>query len=251
MPNRPVQAAQHHRDVLARREHKHLVARLNARFAIAGDETVGLVGKAPVQGDDAHGQVRHARTDSANRLADHWRAGACTCRDQAGAAASKLAHLHGLGVLNQLADVARKRLFRANDPADTKALVAGQHLAVETARAHAGDARRNVEQELRHLAAHQIGFVLRRAGNQEVGVARPCLGQHAGLDPVADHAAQVKTRFELAQAPRVYIDDGNVIALGDQTLRNAAADAPRAEDDDFHARRLFSRAPRPGPAPPI
>ena len=52
--------------VLARRQHEHLVAGLDARVAVADDEAVGLVLEPAVDRDDAHVGIR-ARTRAARR----------------------------------------------------------------------------------------------------------------------------------------------------------------------------------------
>jgi hypothetical protein len=84
-----------------------------------------------------------------------------------------------------------------------------------------------------HLAADQVGLVLRGAGDQHVRIARTGFGQHVRLDAAAHHTAQFDAFFEFAQAHRVGVDDGDVVALGDERAGHTLADPACAEDDDL------------------
>ena len=78
-------------------------------------------------------------------------------------------------------------------PIDPKALRPHEQLLVlKTRGAHPRDARGNVEEALRDLAAHQVGFILGGTGDEQVGVAGTGLGQHGRFNAAAHHAAQVK-----------------------------------------------------------
>ncbi|MNV18224.1 hypothetical protein D3C71_1090440 [compost metagenome] len=231
----PVQGREHVGNVAAGRQHKHLIARLDARVAIAGHKAVRLVLKPPVDRHQAHGHVGQALAQLADGAAHHGRPGARAHRHQAGAAARKLAHLHGLGVFDQLADVAGQGLFGADDAVHAKALGAGQPLIQrESVGTHPRDALGDVEHQLRHLATHQVGLVLCSAGDQQIGVLGARLGQHGRFDAIAHHTAQVKARLQVAQAGCIGVDDCDVVALGHQAVCHALAHTARAEDDDFH-----------------
>ena len=139
-------------------------------------------------------------------------------------------------MLNQFADIARERFFRANNLADTEAFVARQRLAVKAGRAHPCNARGNVEQQLPQFAAHQIGLIQRGTGNQQIRVVGTGLSQHRRFNAVAHHTAQVKTPFQLAQAPRVLVNHRNIVLLGHQAFGHALAHPTCAQNNDFHAR---------------
>ena len=113
----------------------------------------------------------------------------------------EFAHLQRLGVLDQLADVARERLLGADHAVDRKAFLAEQRAVVLEA--------------LERTRAMRVGMLntwwatlqqtrlvssMGGAGDQHVGVARAGLGQHVGLDAAAHHAAQLEALFEFAQA---------------------------------------------------
>ena len=68
-----VQGRQHMRNVLLRCQHKHLVTRLDAGAARAGDKTVGLVRKAAVDGHQPHRHIGRAGTQLSNGVAHHGR----------------------------------------------------------------------------------------------------------------------------------------------------------------------------------
>jgi hypothetical protein len=87
---------------------------------------------------------------------------------------------------------------------------------------------------VRDLAGDQVGLVERRAGDEEVGVGDAGVAQHRGLQAVAHHAAQVEPVLQRGQPRGVGVDHGDVVALGDEALGDALADAAGAEDDDVH-----------------
>ena len=191
--------------------------------------------KAAVNTHHAHGAVGQVLPHIGHAQAHDWSTTARAHRSQCRMPLGKLAHLQSLGVTHQFADVAHQGFFRAESMGDGKTAVFEQGLlAFERHRTHAHDAGRNIEQHLRHLAGHQIGFVLRGAGDQHVGVGRAGLGQHLGADAVADHATQVKARFQITQAHAVGIDHGDIVFFADQAFSDAFADATSAQNQDFH-----------------
>ncbi|MPM31639.1 hypothetical protein SDC9_78195 [bioreactor metagenome] len=235
LPARAMERRQHPGDLLAPRQHEHLVARLHHGRTVAGDETIRLVRKPPVDGDDAHRHVGRHQPQRADAVPHHGRATTRAHRHQACPAARKLAHLHGFGKLDELADVARQRFLGADDAVHAEAVLAQQLLGlVQPRRTHPRDQLGHVEHHLRHLAAHQIGLVLRRAGNQQIGVVGAGLGQHLRVDAIAHHAAQVVARLQLAQALRVLVDHRDVVAFRFQAVGHAGPHPARAQDDDLH-----------------
>ena len=225
--------------MLAGGQHEDFVARLDAGAAVAAHEAVGLVGKAPVDGHDAHRQLRVVHAHVADAHAYARRPQPRAHRGQAGTPAGELAHLQGIGVLDELQDVAHHRGFGADDGVHRKALGAQQRLRhIEARRPHARHAGAHAEHHVGDLAADQVGFVLGRAGDQQVGVGGAGLGQHLHVNAVAHDPAQVEPVLQLLQALGIGVDDGDVIALGDQALRHAVADPARPQDDDLHALSL-------------
>ena len=220
--------------MLARRQHEHLVAGLDERLAFADDEAVGLVLEPAVDRNDAHVGIGHALAQLGDAVAYQRRAGHCAHRHQTGQPVRELAHLQRLGVLDQLADVARQRFLGADHAIDGEAFLAEERAVVlECIGANARNARRNAEHLVGDLAADQVGLVLCSAGNQHVGIARTGFGQHVGLDAAAHHAAQFDAFLEFAQARRVGVDDGDVVSLRHERAGHALADSACAEDDDF------------------
>ena len=251
-----VQRRQHQGQVLACRQHEDLVARFDQRLAVADDEAVGLVVEPAVDADDAHVGPGHAFAQPGDAVAHQRCARHRAHRHQAGQPVGEFAHLQRLGVLDQLADVARERFLGADHAVDGEAVLAEQRAAfLVGAGAHARDARRDAEHLVGDLAADQVGLVLGGAGDQHVAIARTGLGQHVGLDAAAHHAAQFEAFFELAQPPRVGVDDRDVVALRHQCAGHALADPAGAEDDDFQVMgspgRLYTLEGGAGERPPL
>ena len=98
-----MEGGQHLGNLLASGEHEHLVARLHHGRAVAGNETIGLVGKAPIDGDDAHAHIGGHQAQGRDAMPDHRRAAACAHRHQAGPSARELAHLLGLWIFHSYA----------------------------------------------------------------------------------------------------------------------------------------------------
>ncbi len=237
-----VQRREHPRDLLTGGEYEDFITGLDASGAVAGHETVGLFRKAAVDRDHAHGDIGSTGAHVGDAHAHDRCAGPGPDRGQAGTAARELPHLQGLGILDELADVTREGLFRADDAVHRQALLAEQRATplvagAEARGAHARDARGHVEEQLGDLAADQVGFIERGAGDEQVGIRGSGLGQHFRIDAAADDTAQVETRLQVAQAPGVGVDDGDVVLLGHQAVGHALAHAARAQDDDLHLAR--------------
>ena len=88
---------------------------------------------------------------------------------------------------------------------------------------------------MRHFAAHQIGFILRGAGNEQIGILCAGLGQHLRVHAVAGDAAQVEALLQGLQMVGADVNHGDVVALGHQTFGHAVTHTASAQDDDFHA----------------
>ena len=105
--------------------------------------------------------------------------------------------------------------------------------------AHAGYTGRNAKCHVCQLAAHQIGFVQRRTGDQQVGIRRSCFGQHAHIRAIAHYAAQIEAILQILQTLSVRIDDRDVVALRNQALGHAVAHTACTQNNDLHALSLL------------
>ena len=176
-----------------------------------------------------------AVTKLGNRVVDQQAVGRGPHHNQTDPAIGKLQHLQGLGVLDELLDVAHHRLFGANHMVDRKTGFVQQGIAfVEFWRAQAGDGGGHVEHIVGNLANHEVGLVGRGAGNHHVGIFGPGFAQHRGLNAVAHHATQVQSLFQKTQTGGILVDDGDVVLLRDQTFSDTFAYTASAQDDDVH-----------------
>ena len=193
-----------------------------------------------VDGDDAHVDVGHAAAAS-RRCCGAPAAPPATARTaiRLTRPSANSQHLQRLGVLDQLADVARHATPRGRSPRSTAkpSLPSSGLPSWNSGERTRAMRRRHVEHVVRDLAGHEVGLVQRARRRSACRRRRaPASRSTDGLDAVADHAAQVEAVLQLAQALRVGVDDGDVVALGDQALGDAFADAAGAEDEDVQRR---------------
>jgi Zn-dependent alcohol dehydrogenase len=183
------QRRQHAADVRGGGKHEDLVAGLDAGVAVQLGQRLVLA----VDGHDAHRDAGQQQRDLGQIVLHQRPAGHGPHRDQTDQPMGELQHLQGFGVFDQLAHVGGDALLGAQHLIHRQPFLAQQLAAgLELGAAHAGDGGGHAEHILGHLAGHQVGFVLRRAGDQHVGILDTGFHQHAGLDGVADHTAQVQ-----------------------------------------------------------
>jgi hypothetical protein len=220
------QLAHHLPDVLGVGDAEHLVAGLHDGVAVGDDRLVAAEDR------------RHARVDVGQMLAHVLQGKAHERpalhrphRHHRHAAAREIEDLQRLGELDQPRDRLGDDVLGADRVVDREALV-GQELGAreDAARAHARDPRGHVEQHLAHLARRQVGLVGLRDRDQEVGVLDAGLDQRARMRREADDRAQVEPVLEVLESPRIDVDDGDVVLLGDEALGERRADLARAHD---------------------
>jgi hypothetical protein len=197
-----------------------------------------------VDGDDAHLAIGVARAELRQRARGHLAARRHAHRHQVGAALRELQHLQRLGVLDQLVHVARDRGLGADHLVHREAFLGQQRVAIgELLRAQPCDRLGDAEAVVRDLAGHQVGGIVGRAGDEQVGVLGAGLGLHRRLRAVAHHAAHLDVVLQDAQPRPVGVDHRDVVLLRRQCLGHALANAARAQNDDLHAitRGAFGR----------
>src|SRR5690606_32446357 len=212
----------------------HFVARRDDGAA------VGLQGPAVAHHvDHARRHVGPHFAQLRHRVVGHGAAVAHAHREHADAPVGEFDHLQGLGELDQAVQVGGDAALGADQGVDAEALLAHElGMLGEIGHADAGDAPRHIEQLPRDLAAHHVGRVGGRTGDEQVGVGRPGRFQHGHLGAVAMHHAQVEAVLQVAQVVDVRVDDGNVVLLGHQVFGQAGADTTGPHDEDLHVPRL-------------
>src|SRR5690606_34681863 len=90
------------------------------------------------------------------------------------------------------------------------------------------------EQRVRDLTGDHVDLVVKRAGDQHVGLIGTRFRKDVRIRAVADDAANIKRVAHRSDPIRTRVEDANVILLGGQPFGNAEPHLPRAANDHFH-----------------
>ena len=225
-----VDGPEHLPDVLLRRQHEHLVTRQHHRVTRRLDAHI-----LTVQRHHPHLEVRKILLELRQRASGQGAARHRLHPDQAHPTFGELQHMQGFRIRQQLVDVVRDRILRANDPVHGKPGLRQQLIALpKLGRAQTCNGGRHLEQVVGHLTEHQVGLVRRGAANHHVGILRARIAQHGGLDAIAHDPTQVQALLQHPQALGILIDHRDVVLLGDQAFGDALAHAAGAQNDDVH-----------------
>jgi hypothetical protein len=166
---------------------------------------------------------------------DQRAAGQGTHRHELGAAIGEIQHLQRAGVLDQALHVLAHQRFRADRDVDRGMSALGQFGVLEVFNfAQARDLGRRLVERIRDLAGNQVDLVAGGHRDDQVGILRTRMAQHAGQGGMSDDGADIQTLGQLAQLGLVEIDHGDVAVLRRQRRRHGSAHLPGAEDQDLH-----------------
>ena len=89
--------------------------------------------------------------------------------------------------------------------------------------------------------ADEVRLVARRTGDEEVGLARAAVLQHAAAGAVPLDGAHVEAVGERRQPLAVDVDHGDVVFVVER-LHDRGAHLARADDEDLHPRGGYSQS---------
>ena len=220
-------------DLIRDGHEEHIVVRFDDRRPVDGDRCL-----PPVHGDHPERHARQAVGEAADRSTDRRASGGRADLHQNRPPAGELADLDRRRVLDQQPDVAGDELFRADHHVDRyPALLEQRRIGEVIGRPDARDQRRHPEQRVGDLAGEHVGLVAVGRREQQVGVAGAGFLQHPRARRRTDHRPDIELLLERLKRPGFDVDDGDVVLLVGEAVRDGAPDLARAEDDDVHRRR--------------
>ena len=121
---------------------------------------------------------------------------------------------------------------------------------VERVFTNARDLSVGLEHRVADLARDHVHFVVRRHGDQHVGVLDAGPAQHVGPRGVSLDGADVEAPPEFFEPAAVYVHHRDVERFARKVLRQRAAHLPRPQNEDVHASPTLSISAKKKPSEP-
>jgi hypothetical protein len=223
------QLAHYAADVFGGSDEKHLIAGFDHGLAFRDDRAVLAENRC-----HPRFRLRHVLPEILHLVSDQRAAMESAHRDQAHLAAGELEHLQRLRELEELGDVIRDDLLRADRQVDGEIFRREDFRVGEiVSGTDARDLGRDIEHGGGELARHHVGFVALRDREQHVGITRSGLFEDRRMGRVSAHGAQVESVLKRLQPGGVRVDDRDVVRLGHQVFSHRRAHLPSAENDNL------------------